>query len=69
MSRRRRRSDLRIFLTDQCRSIGTGWRGVQIVKVGRLWVRFRETSSCRLCRLARKEWERLAAHAYRETAK
>lgn len=64
MTRKRQRSDLHVYLQGQCSRIGDGWRGVQIVTLGRKWVRFRELSSCRACKVARQVWDRLVARAY-----
>lgn len=45
MARRKKKSDIRIYLENEATRIGSGWRGVQIVKVGRKWVSLRETST------------------------
>lgn len=45
MARRRKKSDLRLYLYDEAPRVGSGWRGVQVVKVGRKWVHLRETST------------------------
>ena len=62
--RQRPRSDLEVYLRGHCTRIGDGLRGVQIVKVGRLWVTFKETHSCRTCRVAKAIWQKLEANAY-----
>lgn len=45
MARRRKKSDLRLYLQDEAPRVGSGWRGVQVVKVGRVWAHLRETST------------------------
>ena len=42
---RKKRSDLRVYLYDEVPRVGTGWRGVQLVKRGRVWVHLKETST------------------------
>ena len=59
MARKRKRSDLRIHLGNQCPRIGSGVRGVQIVSVGPKWVHFRETATQTPGKLSRKDWDRL----------
>lgn len=45
MARKRKKSDLRLYLQDEAPRVGSGWRGVQVVKVGRVWAHLRETST------------------------
>ena len=56
MAKRRRKSDARIYLCDQCPSIGCGERGVQIVSQGWKWVRFRETATGTPGKLSLRDW-------------
>jgi hypothetical protein len=42
---RKKRSDLRVYLYDEVPRVGTGWRGVQLVKRGRVWVHLKETAT------------------------
>lgn len=60
------RSDMRVYLRGHCARIGDGWRGVQIVKLGYKWASFRDTASCRTCKVLRSAWDKLAANAYDE---
>ena len=64
MGKKRERSDLEVYLQGHCSRIGDGMRGVQILKIGRLWVRFRETHTCNTCRVAKAVWTKLEARAY-----
>lgn len=52
-------SDCRIHLIDECRHIGTGRRGVQIIKRGRKWVRVRETSTGKTAKFPLAVFDRL----------
>ncbi len=45
MARKKKRSDLRLYLYDEVPRVGTGWRGVQVIKIGRVWAHLRETST------------------------
>jgi len=45
MARKKKRSDLRLYLYDEVSRVGTGWRGVQVIKIGRVWAHLRETST------------------------
>lgn len=45
MAKRKKKSDLRLYLYDEVPRVGSGWRGVQVVKIGRVWARLRETST------------------------
>lgn len=64
MAKKKQRSDYEVYLQGHCSRIGDGLRGVQLVKVGRLWVTFKATNSCRTCRVAKAVWERLVERAY-----
>ena len=66
--KRKQRSDLEVYLQGHCSRIGDGLRGVQIVKIGRLWVKFRTTHDCKTCTVTRAVWEKLAARAYSRRA-
>lgn len=63
MSRRRKRSDMRIYLQGECPKIGDGWRGVQLLKIGRRWVRFCETATGVAARLPIEAWREKAKSA------
>lgn len=58
MAKKKPRSDVRIFLEDQCPRIGSGERGVQIITLGPKWARFRETATGRPGKLPRREWDK-----------
>lgn len=63
MSRKRPRSDLRIYLHDEAPAIGSGWRGVSIVSIGPKWARLRETATRSPFRLKRATWDAIARFA------
>ena len=67
-SKKRPRSDVEIYLQGHCSRIGDGLRGVQLITAGRLWVRFKETHSCRTCKVTKAVWEKLVAGAYSRRA-
>lgn len=58
MGSRRKRSDARILLADECPRIGSGERGVIVVTLGRKWVKFRETATGVPGKLPRDLWDR-----------
>lgn len=58
MARRRKHSDARIYLKDECARIGSGERGVTIITIGSKWVKFRETATDIPGRLPVEIWER-----------
>lgn len=66
--RQRPRSDFEVYLQGHCSRIGDGLRGVQVVKVGRLWVKIKTTHGCKTCTLAKAVWDRLVANAYSRRA-
>lgn len=43
--KRRKKCDLRVYLTMEAPRIGCGWRGITVVKRGRKWTRVTETST------------------------
>jgi hypothetical protein len=45
MARKKKRSDARLYLYDEVPRVGSGWRGVQVIKIGRVWAHLRETST------------------------
>lgn len=58
-ARRRRPSDFRVYLRDEAPSIGCGWRGIDLVKLGHKWVRLRETATGRSARISLAQWTAL----------
>lgn len=60
MARKRKKSDLRLYLQDEAPRVGSGWRGVQVVKVGRVWVHLRETSTGIAFKLPMEVYKRAA---------
>ncbi|NJM10599.1 MAG: hypothetical protein HC889_00600 [Synechococcaceae cyanobacterium SM1_2_3] len=58
MAKRKRRSDCRIRLNDECRRLGCGVRGVQVLKRGRRWVHFRETATGIVAKLPLRDFDR-----------
>lgn len=60
MARKRKRADLFVHFNDECRGIGSGRRGITVIKVGRKWVRIRETATARSARLDRRVWEQIS---------
>lgn len=65
-ARRRPRPQRRVYFEDEAPSLGAGWRGVDVVSVGRKWVRLRSPFTGRRARLPRPVWDRLVAAALAE---
>ena len=63
MTRKRKKSDCRVRLNDEAPRIGSGVRGVQVLKTGRKWVRIRETSTGATARLALDVFQQARAAA------
>lgn len=57
MSRKRTRSDLRVFLQDEAPRVGCGWRGVKIRKVGPKWAHLVETATGTGFKVPRRVWD------------
>jgi hypothetical protein len=57
--RKRKQADLRVYFGDEVPRIGCGWRGIDIVTLGRKWVRIKELGSGRAARLKRPVWDQL----------
>lgn len=58
--RRFKQADCRVFFMTEAPRIGSGWRGVTVVKVGRKWVRIKETSTGIPARLELSVWKELS---------
>ena len=56
--KKRPRSDVEIYLEDQCPRIGSGMRGITIISVGPKWAKFKETCTERTGKLERREWDK-----------
>ena len=63
MARKRRRSDMRICLADECPAIGCGERGIQVISIGPKWARFRETATQTNGKVRRAVWDQLERRA------
>lgn len=61
MVRRKRvpKPDRYVQFDNEAPRIGSGFRGVTILKIGRKWVRIKETATDRVARLPRRTWEDL----------
>lgn len=57
MRRKRKRSDFRAHFNDEAPRIGSGVRGVNVVKIGRKWVIVRETATGIRARIPRQVFE------------
>lgn len=66
---RKLRATHRVMFMGECPSIGSGWRGVHLEKVGRKWAYFIEVSTLTRVRVKKAVWEGLGAVPVEEKRK
>lgn len=60
--RRRHVMQYRIQFADEAPAIGSGWRGVAVLKLGRKWVTIVETATSARARLKKAVWAEMPKH-------
>lgn len=65
MSKRRKFPEYRIQFYDEVPSIGSGMRGISVVKLGRKWVKIVEVASGTTARVTVAMWRTFPKHVMR----
>lgn len=59
--KRRKHAEMAVYFQDQAPRIGSGWRGINVVTLGRKWVRIESHASGKTARLSLRVWNALLA--------